>query len=455
MVWSSAPPAATAQQPGRGAGEGTPASAGEPGRRVLGVLAAAVALTPMVAPKGAHNLAPIDGLIALAVLVAFLWALRRRALVRLPYAVPVTGLVVVGFVAALASVSPLTGGVAMVQELFLFAWCAALVTVCRTPRALGFVLRAWALSATAWAGVLVLAVLAGVNRISGAEGGIGSRAQLFFDHPNMAGNYFMIGAFIVVAAGCPRRLWARILACALLLVAMFFTGSNAALLSLILAGVLAVFLHLRARAGMVKAIAVVTAVVGLLGVGWVEIGSPLVAAATQSDNPLLRYSVGRGERSAEGRSSLFAEQFELYQRGDLLGIGPAGTRDALGAETASAAKEAHNDYLGALVERGPLGALALAGLVGVVGARAVRTTRRPLSPRLAEAVPVPAALVGACAAFAFTALTHEVLHYRWLWILFAMVAALHLLLRQEESDGGAPTGELPPPHGGTVPLRGH
>ena len=53
---------------------------------------------------------------------------------------------------------------------------------------------------------------------------------------------------------------------------------------------------------------------------------PLVAAAEQSRDPLLRYTVGRSPESADRREEIFADQIELYERGDLLGIGPAATQ---------------------------------------------------------------------------------------------------------------------------------
>ena len=74
-----------------------------------------------------------------------------------------------------------------------------------------------------------------------------------------------------------------------------------------------------------------------------------------------------------------------------------------------------------------LGLLAVFGLMAAIIARIVSISRRQLAPRLAAAVPVPAALAGACAAFAATAFTHEVLHYRWLWTLLGIIAAVHLL----------------------------
>jgi O-antigen ligase len=430
----------------RGTRRKLPMSAGEPSGGTLAVVGVAVALMALVSPKGPGHTAPVDALMGLAIFAVFLWTLRSGPSLRAPYVIPTAVLVAVGLASAMLSTHPHAGAMAGIQEVFLFLWCAALATVCRTPRALGVVLRTWALSATAWAVLLVGAVVTGATAISGT-GPLGARARLLFDHPNMAGNFFMIAVFIVVASGCPRRLSLRVFACLMLVLAMFLSGSNAALMSLIGGSVVALFLHLRARRGIIRATAATAMVVAVLGIGYVEVAQPLITAAQQSENPLLRYSLGRADRSAEARESLFASQFEIYQQGHLLGIGPASTTEALSSSMAMTAKEAHNDYLATLVERGPVGALALAGLIGAIGIRAARVTARPLPPRVAAAVPVPAALVGACAAFALTAVTHEVLHYRWFWMLLALLAAVYLLTRPDpadarpgEAEAGAPPG---------------
>src|SRR4051794_22140260 len=383
----------------------------EPWRAVLVVMAIAVALVALVNPTGPGHVALVDPGMLLGVLAVALWSLGSRAAFRLPYAVPMVGLMATGLVAGMLGVSPVDGLQAVAQEIYLLLWCAAVATVCRTPRGVAVVLRVWAGSAIAWAGLLVLAVATGQKWLSGAGSvangsadlsGVseGTRARLFFDHPNMAGNYFMIAVFIVVASGFPRRLWVRVAACGLLCLAVFLTGSSAAMLSLVVGGVVTVFLQLRARRGMLTATSVVLLVVGLLGVAWVEVVSPALTAASQSNVALVRNSVGRGIRSAEARQSLFASQLQIFERGDLLGIGPAVTKSTLGAEGAAAVHEAHNDYLGTLVERGPLGLAALFGLIGVAWARLARFTTRPLPPRLAAAVPIPAALAGGRAGLA-------------------------------------------------------
>jgi O-antigen ligase len=111
------------------------------------------------------------------------------------------------------------------------------------------------------------------------------------------------------------------------------------------------------------------------------------------------------------------------------------TLQTLDAQAAGQVKEAHNDYLATLVERGPLGLLALVALIGAIAFRLVRVNVRQLPPRLAAAVPVPAALAGVCATFATTAVTHEILHYRWFWAMLAVVAAVHLLAKRESGSG--------------------
>lgn len=422
------PPVGAAPMTTRGLAEPAPWESGreEPGTGVLLVLGVCIALAPLVSPKGPGNGGPIDIFVAVGVTTALLWAVRRRARLNFPYLVSVTGIVLVGLASALLSDVPLRGGTAVAQEIFLYLWCVALATVCRTPRALGILLRTWAVSVTVWAVLLIVGVFGGIPALSGTQRE-GTRASLFFDHPNMAGNFFMIGAFVVVAAGYPRGRALRYTCVAVLLVATFLTGSNAAMLSLVGGSLVAVFLHLRSRRGLVPAIAVATSLVLLGGTAGAYVLPPLVAAAEQSDAPFLRYTVGRGPESADRRGDIFAQQWDLFENSGAFGIGPAATKNELGSAFAGVAKEAHNDYLATLVERGPLGLLALAALIAAIAARIAAITSRRSSPRLAAAVPVPAALGGACVAFALTAVTHEVLHYRWFWTLLGMVAAAYLL----------------------------
>ena len=117
----------------------------------------------------------------MGVTTTLLWAVRSRARLQFPYFLPVSAFIAVGLTAAMFSSVAFRGGTAVAQEIFLFLWCAALATVCRTPRVLAVMLRSWGLSATFWAGALIVGVVGGVSQLSGTKHA-GTRARLFFDH---------------------------------------------------------------------------------------------------------------------------------------------------------------------------------------------------------------------------------------------------------------------------------
>src|SRR5581483_8115595 len=87
-------------------------------------------------------------------------------------------------------------------------------------------------------------------------------------------------------------------------------------------------------------------------------------------------------------------------------------------------KEAHDDYLGTLLERGALGALGLILLYGALFQRTVSSASRPLQPRFAAAVPHPTALAGALVGTLAGSAFIQLMHTRHVWALFALVAAV-------------------------------
>jgi O-antigen ligase len=116
----------------------------------------------------------------------------------------------------------------------------------------------------------------------------------------------------------------------------------------------------------------------------------------------------------------------------LLGRGPSSTDLSLQASQSGLIHEAHNDYLATLVERGPLGMVGLLLLIGGVYVRAMSISLRPLRPTFSKVVPGTAPLLGALVAFAASAMTHEILHYRHLWALMGVLAALYYFGRPEK-----------------------
>jgi O-antigen ligase len=406
-------------------------------------LGLAVVALPMVTPFGPANITPADPALLAAIVVVVFAAGTAGHEVHLPYLVPAGIVVVAGALAAVLGSYPKEGFVAVVQDMFLFAWCAAIANAARSPNTMASVLRVWSFSGIAWASILVGAVMTGQNQIAGVTELDGTRAALTFGEQNGAALYFVVTLVIVLAARCPSNRALRTLAVAVIVTATLLTGSLAGLSGILGIGLTVAFLGVQERRGLTAAVGVFTLMAVASGflVAWAD-PARILSSAHESPYPIIRDSIGRQQDSSGTREVLAREAMRLYRSGPALGRGPVTTKEALLAEQAPYAKEAHNDYLAALVERGAIG---LAGVLLFAGALVVRAsavwTRRRLSAGFAVAVPYPAALVGGLVAIAVFSFTHEVLHDRSVWAFFALIAALHLWGRAGAS--GEPRRGLP------------
>lgn len=408
------------------------AIAARPGA-ALGAAAFGIALLPLLAPKLPGNAAPVDAVFLLAIAVTFMWAGTTDQRFRLPYALPVTVLVLAGAVAALLGDYPESGFVAVVQELFLLAWCATIANLARTPDALGFLLRTWAWSATVWAAVLVIVVLAGFAPLAGFERE-GGRAQLLFDNPNLAGSYFAVSLLVLWAARPARRSIPWLAAAALVSTALLFTGSNAAIGGLVAGSAVASVIWVVQHRGPIPAVGLVLVMLTTVILTAILIQrSGVIEEGPDTSNNLVRITLGRVERSSEGRAELIQHLFDLFRGQGFWGYGPASTFEVLEAEGAVYVKEAHNDSAAVLAERGVLGGIGLLMLIGSVGIRAARLGGG-LDHRYRRAVRSVYPLIAALTALGIGSLTHEVLHYRHLWVLFGIIAGLYLWGRTAPSE---------------------
>ena len=406
----------------------TPLPATRPSRRTrlapLSVAVAVVAL-PLLRPVGVGNSAPVDVLIVLAIAVTFLSVVATRAVVRLPYVIPVGLLVLAGSIGAFLHERTGAAVLALGQDLLLFLFAAAIVNACRTPREVGAVLRAWALSAPVWATLMVAAVATGNDGLAGISARTGSRAALTFGDANLAASYFVLSILVVAAARTPRRRVLRVGAYAVLGLAVALTGSLGGALSLGIAVTLLVVRAAARRYGAMAAVAIVLLVAPVVAVG-VRGAYDALTAAAQDPNSALHDSLGRVSASSAGHDRILAEDVHLLSSASLLGEGPTSTKEALAREQVIYVKEAHNDYLATAIERGALGIAGLVVLVGSLVVRSRRALARGHEPAIASAVPLASALVAALVAVACTGMFYEVLHFRHVWALFGIVAAIGL-----------------------------
>jgi hypothetical protein len=405
-------------------------SSGE--RLAVGTVALAVAMIPLLRPSGPGNTSPlVDGAIVLAVGATLLWAGASGAKLHVPYGLAIAVLIASGALAGLLGAYPEVGLLALTQDIFLLVWVTALVNVARTPAALKTVLRIWVVSTIFWAGLLDVLILTGQSHLAGVTGRWGGRASLTFGDPNMAATYYFLSLMVIGATKFPRNRLLRVGAYVLHVMALLYTGSNGGMVVLLIGTLAASLLLLRRRAGLVPALAA-SALLIVVGVGLysqVKLDD-IRSAALQTGQQLLIDSVGRSDESAAFRELLLTESAGLYLDGAPLGLGPNATEAALTERQSHFRKNTHNDYVAALIERGIPGAVGLLLLIGAVAVRTWTVAKGPLSVAFAAAVPRPEFFVGAVLGIGVAASFYQVLHFRHVWALLGVIAALYLWGRE-------------------------
>ncbi len=399
---------------------------------VLAPVAAAIAMLPDLKPSGPGNSSPVDILIGLSIGVALLWAGYARQELRLPYALAVGLIMVGGAVGSLAGPFPGTGLLAIAQDLVVLAWCAVVVNVARSPAAFRLLLQAWTWSAFGWAAILIGAIATGNLSLAGVSDRTGVRASLTFGDPNYAANYFFVALMIVMATRTPRRRSLRMAVYAALLAALALTGSNGGLLAFAVGLAIVAAFFVGRRWGTIPLLAslCVTGVLAIFALIAVQ-SLPIEAWANGSGVSLLRDSIGRSSQSAQEREWLITETIGLFKQGAPWGLGPGSTKPLLQSQLAPYAYQTHDDYIESIVERGVLGAFGLILLIGSVGIRTWSVATRPLTPEFAELFPRTGPLVGAVVGLAVSASYYQILHFRHVWTLLAVIAALYLWGRKQ------------------------
>jgi hypothetical protein len=390
----------------------------------------AVAALPLLRPSGPGNTGLVDLALVGAMLVCVMWASARSYPVRLPYAIPVGLMVLAGALAVAMSGADTNttwrGVVALAQDVFVLCWAAAVATMGQDRELLDTFCRAWAYSVTGWAVVLIVADILGIGWLSGVSEANGIRASLTLGDPNLAASYFLCGLLVIRAARRPRRAGLRWLACALVVTALVLTLSNGGILAMIVATVVGALFALWRRRGALPALGAAALLVIAIGALVTTVDVRDWVAQVEESSPLVRDSLGREAESSGSRSALVEESVRVWTRLDTLtGVGPGSTRTTLLEGQAPYVKEAHDDYLAALLERGVLGVAALGLLITAVAVRARRACGPAgLSPPFREVVPRPELLGAALVAVALSAVFYEVLHFRHVWALLGLVAAL-------------------------------
>jgi hypothetical protein len=404
---------------------------------MLPALAGTVAvLLPFLDPAGPGNTAPADAAICAAVAVAALWVSRTALPLAFPYLLGVGLLVLGGALASNLAGAPPSTILVLVQDALLFVWGMTLALGAHDSRIIRAVTTAWCRTVSVYACLAVASYLVGFAAFSGVTAKDGARAAYTFGDPNLAGNYLVTSLFIMGACRHPRSALQRRFAYLMILVAIVFTGSNGAMVSLLLGGVVVVAVaRYRARglmAGLLTLVGTTCATTVLVAYVTTQVDISKVREAAAGSVPLLRDSVGRSGGSESQRVTILDEGYHLFLQGDGTGYGPGRTKATLARTQAPYVKEAHNDYLAALLERGVVGEIGLL----LLGAAALARCGRLLVGRLPDeyVVILPRAwlLVAVGPVMGVSATFYEVEHFRHLWTWLGLLAALTIVLGREK-----------------------
>ena len=414
------------------------------------LLCATTVLLPLLVPRGPGNSSPADLFAAAFIVLALLALLQpgRRLEVPVPLAL---GLLLAGSLLGLALGGPTqVGALTLAVDLYLTLLLVAVVNHLRgDPATLRLVLVTWTVAALAWAALLLsahyrllpaglagmLEVPVGARRAAGPAG----------NNVNLAGSYLMVSFFVLVASSWPRRRplrVARALAGALLLWALFATGSLGGLLGLAAGGcAIAIGAYLRSGRSrrQVQALAGAALLAGslvlaslLLVAGLPRAGVAEVRAVSErARGSVFQQTVGRAGDSLAGRIALWSAAIDKAGARAVVGVGPGEAKAELRISTGALApdgtpelKSLHNDYLAFAVERGVLGLAGLLILYAVLLYRALGLLVVGTWNDIGMAG-LGAAAVGSAADSFF----HEILHFRHAVVLFALVWVASELVR--------------------------
>ncbi|HEV3359386.1 MAG TPA: O-antigen ligase family protein [Pseudonocardiaceae bacterium] len=396
-------------------------------RLAVGMAGLAMVFQPILHPTGPGNSSPVDLFTAGTVVLTALWAATSGRRLGAPYVLGVALMALGGTLGGLNGPLPGTSLLAIAQDFVLIGWAASVYNLAREPGVLRTLSRVYARAAVGWAALLVFGSLTGINAIEGIVPREGNRELFTFGDPNYAACYWVVSLFIVFATKTPRNPWLRWFGYVVLIWCLVVSESNGGVLELLVGlGFIALYTIYR-RHGLMASIALILLIGTAVGTTLTLFPlSKLQTWALQSNQSYLVNSIGRSgsNGSAGQRAMLNQETLQMYGTDGILGSGPMTTKQLLYDRQYPYAKEAHDDYIGALVERGPLGVIGIVIVVLSAGWKVSRVLRAPPGSGFLAQIPRPVGIVAALLIMLMAGTYYEVWHFRFEWILLAFVAVL-------------------------------
>ena len=355
--------------------------------RVL--LAASLAGSVVLGFPGQETVAPVDALLLIVVLLGTYRLLQKPLLARriLVSALPFLWIILVASFLSLFGVGiPQWALTELARDAFAFLIFFSALALAEDEK------RPVSLRTVAFVAYLVCALAILFLQSERRPGGT-------FGNPNYAGHFLVAAALYLY--GTPGRLSTRLIPLALAPFALLRAGSFGGIAMLSVALLYIFWTRVWASRNVLVRGLWGAVAIGLAGFIFVQVSR---FQADQEYQVARALSGRRFEASSSGRFEKWT--FGLSSLADHpMGVGPAGVKSR-----ALQDQPMHNDYLGFLVERGPLG---LAGLLGF----SLVLWRYSRPDGVARVLLV---------SFATAALFHDTVHFRHLWLLLAVSYAYDL-----------------------------
>lgn len=367
----------------------------------------AAGLTPLIRPALPGNTAIFD-YVAAAFMFIFWIGLLLGGQIKTRLGAPMALIFLASLIAMLNSAALPMNLLTLAQEAYLFLFFLTLYNLLETQQDFKTLVHSWIFFAGVQGAVMANEIL--------HDSGV--RAQGTFDNPNMAGSYLGLSVFLVFQPFTRLGWYVKGLYLFLLLFGVFATKSLSAMLAVVVAlGITSVLYWVRARGGNrgVLVVAALSAVIVVAAVSpwWLDTHNFL----------------DRLPKSTDERTVIWQTGIETFLRNPLgTGIGPGGFGVAGfvsgGYWGVGRRISLHSDYLSFLVERGVLGFTGLLLLLVALALGLRRCLRAVKSDR--ELLWV-ASLAGMLVFILVDAVSHEVMHYRHVWLAFGLMTAYGLL----------------------------
>lgn len=345
--------------------------------------------------------------------------IRDRKIIQFPLALSIWIILIASALAIITAPPNINNIIAFIQELYIFAWFVALTNILILFRQIEVegLLKFWSLVAILEA----VTSLMGMFKIGPAmfytspiklnvlDTGVFNRGFGTFANPNSTGAYLAISLFVFLAAGWP--VWMRIILGLFLFAGVFSTGSMGAILGTTISFVVLVSFYFA-----IKKPRRVFLIAGMLGILIAVVVASIIfiypnnillqMIANKKANPFLALTLGRLIQSFSSRETLVSGAWQVFENYPL-GLGPN-------------VADAHNDYIAFLFDRGPLGLLGWLTLVATTLIAPVKNIfQKKDESRLWQLM----ALWAGFLAVSILAFTHEISHFRQVWVLLAFLYA--------------------------------